>query len=136
MTFMEEKAKLELQVKKIGKQLIELGKRKKSFGSFFLPYESEEVMTYLPYFQQAIWGCPMNKEKTIFWEYHRDLLEIDNYDFNLIFVYEEANENNIILRKSNRFSNAYEIVMQMSEKWVGSSMSIVIQNLMCENPYL
>jgi hypothetical protein len=136
MTFMEEKTKLVNQVKQIGKQLIELSKNRRSFGSFFLPYESEEVMTYLPYFQQAIWGCPMNEEKTIFWEYHRNLSEIDNYDFKLIFIYEEANENNIILRESNRFSNAYEIVMQMSEKWVGSSMSIVIQNIMCENPYL
>ena len=136
MTFMEEKTKLKFQVKEIGKQLVKLGKNKKSFGSFFLPYKSEEVMTYLPYFQQAIWGCPMNKEKNIFWEYHRDLSEIDNYEFKIIFVYEKAIENNIILRKSKQFLNAYEIVMQMSEKWVGSSMSIVIQNLMQENPYL
>lgn len=136
MTFMEERTKLVNQVKQIGKQLIELGKNKHSFGSFFLPYESEEIMTYLPYFQQAIWGCPMNEEKTIFWEYHKNLEEINNYDFKLLFVYEKANENDIILKKSTQYSNCYEIVMQMSEKWVGSSMSIVIQNLMRENPYL
>ncbi len=93
-------------------------------------------MTYLPYFQQAIWGCPMNKEKTIFGKYHRDLSEIDNYDFKLLFVYEKANKNNIILRKSTQYLNCYEIVMQMFEQWVGSFMSIMIQNLMHENPYL
>ena len=127
---------LESKIENISKKIMKLANNKKSFGSFFISYENKEVMTYLPYFQQGIWGIPMNKEKTIFWEYHRDLSEIENYDFKLIFVYEEANENNIMLRKSNQYSNCYEIVMQMSEQWVGSSMSIMIQNLMRENPYL
>ena len=136
MSFWEEKMKLISQVEEIGRQLVKLGKNKKSFGSFFLPYKSEEVMTYLPYFQQAIWGCPMDYEQTVFWEYHKDLSEINNYEFKLLFVFELSNEVNIILRKSNNYFDAYEIVMQMPEKWVGSAMTIVIQNLMCNNPYV
>jgi hypothetical protein len=42
--------KLTNKTKLIGNRLIKLGKNKKSFGSFFIPYNNDEVMAFLPYF--------------------------------------------------------------------------------------
>ena len=82
-----EKENMSVQTENIGKRIMELSIGKKSFGSFFIPHENKEVMTYLPYFQQGIWKISMNKDKTIFWKYHKNL---SYYDFELIFSFEES----------------------------------------------
>lgn len=128
--------KITNETKLIGSRLIKLGKNKKSFGSFFIPFNNNEVMTFLPYFQQAIWGCPMNYEHTIFWQYHKDLSQINDYEFKMIFVYEYSNKNNVELIKSKIYENAYELKIQCPQENVGDIYSIVLPHLMRENPYV
>jgi len=135
LTF-EEKEKMGIQAEKIGKKIMQLSKTKKSFGAFFLPSINKKVMEILPYLQQVVWGVPMNEEKTIFWECHKDLSNIDNYDLSIIFIHKKSKNNTIILKKSKQFKNTYEIVIKMLEDDFIRVQSPIYFNLMKHNPYL
>ena len=127
---------LESKIENISEKIMKLANNKKSFGSFFISYNNKEVMTYLPYFQQGIWGIPMNKEKTIFWEYHKDLSEIENYDFKLIFSFEESSNKDIVFKKFKMYKNAYEISIRTKIDDLGDLLLPFITKLMQKNPYL
>ena len=135
LTF-KEKTNMGIQVENISKEIMNLAIGKGTFGSFFLPSTNKKIMEILPYLQQSIWGIPMNKEKTIFWEYHRDLSEIDNYDFSIIFVHEESNENKIIFNKSNKFKNAYNIIIKTSVEDFPRVQSPIYYHLMKHNHFI
>ena len=127
---------LESKIENISKKIMKLANNKKSFGSFFISYNNKEVMTYLPYFQQGIWSIPMNKEKTIFWEYHKDMKEINNYDFAIIFTHEESNENEILFEKSNQFKNAYKIIIRISTDDFPCVQSSIYYHFMKYNKFI
>lgn len=124
----------------LGKKVMQLAEGKKSFGSFFLEDYNEEVMTYLPYFQQAVWGIPMNAENTIFWEYHKfnQLDQIKNYDFAIIFKHKTGTTNDIYIESAPEYGdNKYFIVIQSQEdRDVGSMMFPFMCQFMINNPYL
>lgn len=130
------KENMNVQVENISKKIMELSIGKKSFGSFFLPSPNKKIMEILPYLQQTIWGVPINKEKTIFWEYHKDMKKINDYDFAIIFTHEESNENKILFKKSNQFKNTYKIIIRTSINDFPCVQSPIYYHLMKYNKFI
>lgn len=139
MLFDDEKKKILSTSEDVGNKIIDFSKGMTSFGSFFLEGYSKEVMTYLPYFQQAVWGVPMNADGKI-WEYHQfnQLNQIKNYDFAIIFKHQQGNTNTIFLEKAEEYGdNKYFIIIQTTEdKNVGELMTLFMHKFMINNPYL
>ena len=130
---------IEEKSRNIGREIIKLARGKKSFGSFFLPYESKEVMTYLPYFQHAIWGVPMNDNFDT-WEYHQfnQLNKVKEYDFAIIFKFKLDKKDDVFIEPAIEYGkNKYFIVIQAKdEDNIGEIRFRFITEFMKDNPYL
>ena len=118
----------------IGKQIIKLSTGLKTFGSFFEP-SNEITMKTLPYFQQAVWGVPMNYELTSFWEcYHDKLDKVNENDLSIILRYKKGIIDDIKLEKATEYKNAYYITFISPDEEIGGMMHHFIMFFMMHNP--
>jgi len=135
---LKDKEQLNKISRNVGRKIIQLARGKKSFGSFFLEGYSKEVMTYLPYFQHAIWGVPMNDNFDT-WEYHQfnQLDKVKNYDFAIIFKFNLGKKNDIFIEPAKEYGeNKYFVVIQArNENNIGDIRSCFF-HFMEDNPYL
>lgn len=128
------------QSKFVGREIVRLGKYKKTFGSFVEIDEkmrdNKEFLDVFPWIEQGLWNLPMSKDLLCrFKNCHDDLSQINDFDLSIVFVHKFANEDKIFLR--HKEDNIYHCVIQSkSLKSLQKNYFYIVTGFCQDNPYV
>jgi len=127
------------QSKTIGRKIVELGKNKKSFGSFVdieNIKDNKEIMDVFPWCEQGFWSLPMSEDLSIRFENcHEDLSKINNYEMSLLFKHQFGDIDKLIFE--HKENNIYYIIIQSESIESLKENYIDITSGFCQdNPYV
>lgn len=139
MTFDERVNFYKKKSAEIGKSVLALCRDAKSFGTFALDCGDSYIMEFIPMFQAGISGAPVNANEDVVSQHHlvEEIDEISDYDFALIFRYEESDYDDIVLEEAKKYGeNKYYITIKTNKENIGTMYSCFLSNFMKHNEFI
>ena len=119
----------------LGNEMVKLAKNAKSVGTFVEETNNNQVMEFLPRFQQACAGVPFNENTYCQSHLSNELNEIDSYDLSFIFQYKQGQDCDVYLEKVT--NKIYNVVIETNTiEQLSSFLFHFMCDLMIDNQYL